>query len=77
MRSVREKIIERSVPNQFAAAFAAAWTEIDQTICGANDLFLVLDHQKRVAFVAQIVHYAHQLADIARVQSNAGLIHHK
>ena len=57
--------------------FAAAGAQIDQIIRGSNDLLLVLDHQKRVAFVAQIVHHAHQLADIARVQPDARFVHHK
>ena len=63
----REKIIEPTVPNEFTAVFAAARTEINQIIRGADDLLLVLDHQQRIAFVTQIMHHAHQLADIARM----------
>ena len=70
-----EKFTQRAAPHQFAAAFAAAGPDIDQIISSANDLFLVLDHEQRIAFVAQIVHHAHQLADVARMQSDAGLVH--
>src|SRR5207302_5674649 len=73
----REKIVERAVPYQFAALFAATGADVDQIVCGANDLFLVLDNQQRVAFVAQVMHHAQQLADIARVQSDARFIHDK
>src|SRR5215831_46509 len=71
------KILQRSVPNQFAAVLAATRAEIDQIIRGSNDLFLVLDDKQRVSFVAQIMHHAHQLPDIARVQSNAWFVHDK
>ena len=57
--------------------FAAARTEIDQIIRGANDLFLVLDDKQRIAFVAQIMHHAHQLPYIARVQPDAWFVHDK
>ena len=46
---------------------AATRAEIDQIVRCADDLFLVLDDQQGVAFVAQIVHHAHQLTNIARV----------
>ena len=40
-----------------------------------NDRFLVLDHEQRVAFVAQIVHDANEPADIARMQPDARFVH--
>jgi hypothetical protein len=46
---------------------AAAGAEIDQIVCCADDLCLVLDNEQGVAFVAEIMHHAHQLTDIARV----------
>ena len=64
-----------SVEDQFAAALAAAGTDIDQIIGRANDRFFVLDHEQRVAFVAQIVHHAHEPADIARMQTDARFVH--
>ena len=41
----------------------------------ADDRFLVLDDEQRVAFVAQIVHDAHQPADVARMEADARLVH--
>ena len=35
----------------------------------------MLDHEQRVAFVAQIVHDANEPADIARMQTDARLVH--
>ena len=72
-----EKFAERSAVYQFTAVFTATGPEIDQIICGANDLFLMLDYQQSVAPVAQIVHYANELPDIARVQANARFVHNK
>ena len=37
----------------------------------------MLDHQQRVAFVAQIVHQANKLANIARVKPDARFVHHE
>ena len=37
----------------------------------------MLDHQQGVAFVAQVVHDAHEPADIARMQTDARLVHNK
>ena len=52
-------------------------TDIDHVVRRANDRFLVLDDEQRVAFVPQIVHDAHQAADIARVEPDARLVHDK
>ena len=62
-----QKFFQRSIPNQVAAVLAAARAEIDQIVRCTDDLFFVLDDQQGVAFVAEIVHHAHQLTNIARV----------
>ena len=72
-----DKFFQRSVPHQFTAVLAATGPEIDQIICGANDLFLMLDHQQGIALVAQIVHHANEPPDIARVQADARFVHDK
>ena len=69
------KLVERSIPNQLAAVFAAPGTDIDQVISRANDLFLVLDHEQRIAFVAQVMHHTHEPANIARMQTDARFVH--
>ena len=54
---------------------AAARADIDQIIGRTNDLFLVLDHEKRIAFVAQVMHHTHQPTNVARMQTNARFVH--
>ena len=68
---------ERSGENQFATPFTSTGAEIDDVVRRANDLFFVLDHEQRVAFVAQIVHDLDEPADIAGVQPDAWLVHDK
>ena len=38
-------------------------------------MLLVLDHEQRVAFVAQVVHHSHEPADIAWMQTNRRFVH--
>ena len=40
-----------------------------------DDRLFVFDDEERVAFVAQIVHHAHQPADVARMETDARLVH--
>ena len=54
---------------------AAARADVDQIIGSANNLLLVFDHEQCIAFIAQVVHYAHQPANIARMQTNTRFIH--
>ena len=72
---VTQHLVQRAVENQFAALFAASGTDVDQMIGRTDDRFLMLDHEQRVAFVAQIMNDANQPADIARMQTDARLIH--
>ena len=73
----KQKLIERAVENQFTAALAATRTDVDQVVGRANDLLFVLDHEERVAAVAQIVHHPDEPADIARMQTDARLVQDK
>ena len=57
--------------------FTPARAEIDQIIGGANDLLFMFDHEQRIAFIAQIVHHAHQPANIAWMQPDTRLVHDK
>ena len=68
---------ERPGENQLPAAFTTTGAKIDDVIRRTNDLFFVLDHEQRVAFVAQIVHDADEPADIAGVQADTWLVHDK
>src|SRR5439155_6293557 len=37
----------------------------------------MLDYKQGIAFIAQIMHHPHQPPDVARMQSNAGFVHHE
>ncbi len=63
--------------NQVAAAFTAAGADIEQVIGRADDRFLMLDHEQRVAFVAQVVHHPDEPADVAWMEADARLVHHE
>ena len=67
--------MEFSAKDELAAALAAAGTDIEQVVRAANDGFLVLHHQQRVALVAQMMHDANETSHVARVQSHARFVH--
>ena len=69
-----QHLLERPVEDQLAAAFAAARADLDEMIRRADDRFLVLDDEQRVALVAQVVHHADEPADVARMQADARLV---
>src|SRR5439155_11483247 len=68
---------KRPGENQLPAAFTTTGAKIDDVIRRTNNSFFVLDHEQRVAFVAQIVHDADEPADIAGVQADTWLVHDK
>src|SRR5437763_941967 len=62
-----QKEIQRPTENQLTAVFAPAGTDIDDVVGRTNDRLLVLYHEQRVPFVAQIVHHTHEPADVPRM----------
>ena len=62
----------RRVPmgDHFAAAHARAGAEIDDVVGGAHRVFVVLDHDDRVALIAQPLERRQQPIVVARVQSD-------
>ena len=64
----------RSGVDELASALAAAGTDVDEVVGGADDGFLVLDDDESVAEIAEPLHHADELADIARVQADGGLV---
>src|SRR4051812_31288489 len=69
------KIFQCAVPDQFATVLTAPRPDIDHVIRRADDGLFMLDHQERIALIPQVVHYAHQPADVARMQTDAWLVH--
>ena len=62
--------------NQIAAGVPRARAEIHHKIRPANGVFVMLDHQHRVAQVAKVFERAEQPRIVARVQPDARLIEH-
>ena len=54
---------------------AAVGSDVDQVIGRTNDRFLVLDDEQRVPLITQIMDDADQAADVARMSSDARLVH--
>ncbi len=69
-------IARRALRYQRAAAHASAWTNVNDVACRADGVFVMLNHQQRVAFAAQGLQGVNQNAVITRVQANGGLIEH-
>ena len=59
---------------QAAAAFSCAGANVDDVVCAANGVFVVLYHHQRVAFVAQLVQCVQQYLVVACVQANGGFV---
>src|ERR1700719_55279 len=67
----------RPEEHDFSAVFAGARSDIEYPICGPNHLRIVLDHDQRIAGVAQAVHDADDAVDVARMQADGGLIQYE
>src|SRR3954452_12289217 len=77
-RSARStKVPELPAENQLAAVLAAARSDVDDVVRRSDDRFLVFDDEKRVPFVAQVMHHPDKPADIARMETDAWLVHDK
>ncbi len=59
-----------------AAKLARAGTEVEQVVCRAQDVGIVLDDQDGVAQVAQLVEDADETGGVARMQADGGLVQH-
>ncbi len=70
-----QHLLKRALKNQFAAGFAATGTDVEEMIGRADDRLLVFDHQQRVALVAQVMHHPNEPANIARMETDARLVH--
>jgi hypothetical protein len=68
---------ERAGENQFAATLAGPRPQIEHMIGRANNRLFMLDDEKRIAVVAQIVHDTHEPAHVPRMQPDAGFVHHE
>ncbi len=66
----------RAVCNDAATMFAGAQSHVDHVIGGANRFLIVLDHEHRVAEVAQMPQGRNQAIVVALVQADRRLVEH-
>ncbi len=52
-------------------------TDVDQAVGGLHDLRIVLDHDERIAGIAQPLHHADDAPHVARVQTDGRLVEHE
>ena len=74
-RACRE-LTRRSLGDDFSAMFAGGRAEIADVVTARNDLPIVLDHDQRVAQVAELVQGGQQPRVVARVQADGGFVQH-
>ena len=60
--------------NHFAAVFSRPGADVEDVIRSPDELGIVLDHDERVARIAQFVQHPDQAPDVARVEADARLV---
>ena len=73
---VGDDLSRRALCDDMAAMHAGARTHVDHMVGGADGVLVMLDHQHGVAHVAQALEGFQQLAIVALVQADAGLVQH-
>ena len=69
-------LVRRALRDQLAAVTPRARAEVDHVVGAADGLFVVLDHQHRVAEIAQLFEREQQTVVVAMVQSDGRLVEH-
>ncbi len=64
----------RTGGNEGPATIATFGSEIDEPVCGLDDVEVVLDHQDRVALLDQPGEHGEQSADVLEVQASGRLV---
>src|SRR6185369_433553 len=72
--SVADDLFRRAGGDDLAAAVPTFRTQIDDPVGGLDDVEVVLDHDDRVAVVAQAMQHLEQLLDVVEVQSRRRLV---
>ena len=76
-RLVSANRLRAAEEHDLAAALAGAGAEIQDAIGLEHDLRVVLDHDQRVARIAQPLHHPDHPLHVARMQADGGLIEHE
>ena len=66
--------VQGPLSDDLTSAHARTRTEIDNVIGSTHRLFVVLDHNHRVALIAQVAQAVQQHAVVTRMKANGGLI---
>ena len=72
----RHNVLQRAFRHHLAAVHASARADVDHVVCGADRVFVVLDHNHRVTEVTQVNQGAEQALVVALVQADGRLIEH-
>ena len=72
----RFELLRRRMGDDGAALAAAARAEVERVIGGIDDIAVVLDHDERVAEVAEFSERADELVCVAGVEADRGLVEH-
>src|SRR5207302_787749 len=66
-----------AVEDDLAAALAGPGPQVEDAVGLQHDLWIVLDHEQRIAGVPQALHDADDAPHVARVQADGGLVEHE
>ena len=67
-------VLERAGTDDLAAVYAGARSDVHDIIRGTHGVVIVLDHDQRIARIAQALHCCNELFVVALVQTDARLI---
>src|SRR5581483_9945352 len=70
-----EEFSRCSLEDDPAALIAAFWTQINDPVCVANHIEMVLNHNHGIAAIDEPVHDGEQTTNIRQVQASCWLIH--
>ena len=71
-----EDVLERALRDDLAAVHAGAGADVDDVVGRADRVLVVLDHDHRVAEIAQAIERAEQALVVALVQADRRLVEH-
>ena len=75
-RGILLEILDGAGAHHLAAAHARAGAEIDDVIGAPDGVFVVLDHDQRIAVFGQLGQRIEQHAVVARMQADGGFVEH-
>ena len=73
---VLQQVLEAAGVHDFAAVFTGTGSDVHDPVGFAHGVFVVLNHNKRVAHVAQLGQGFDEAAVVALVQADRGLVQH-